>query len=44
MSAEYRGFQQWLVLRPSDLSSLQQLGESLQNSASVREQDSVIMK
>jgi hypothetical protein len=44
MSAEYRGFQQWLVLRPSDLSSLQQLGESLRDSSLVRDQDSVVVK
>jgi hypothetical protein len=44
MSAEYRNFQQWLVLRPSDLSSLQQLGESLRNPTFVMDQDSVIMK
>lgn len=42
MSAEYRGFQQWLVLRPSDLSSLQQLGESLRNPAVVIDQDTLI--
>jgi hypothetical protein len=44
MSAEYRDFQQWLVLRPSDLSSLQQLGESLRNSSFVKDQDSVVVK
>jgi hypothetical protein len=44
MSAEYRNFQQWLVLRPSDLSSLQQLGESLRNPALVMNQDSVAIK
>jgi hypothetical protein len=44
MAAEYRDFQQWLVLRPSDLSSLQRLGESLRNPAFVAEQDSVMMK
>jgi hypothetical protein len=44
MSAEYRNFQQWLVLRPSDLSSLQQLGESLRNPAFVMDQDSLAMK
>jgi hypothetical protein len=44
ISAEYRNFQQWLVLRPSDLSSLQQLGESLRNPAFVMDQDSAVMK
>ena len=44
MSAEYRDFQQWLVLRPSDLQSLRQLGESLRNSSFVRDQDPVVMK
>jgi hypothetical protein len=44
MSAEYRDFQQWLVLRPSDLSSLQQLGESLRNSSYVKDRDSVVVK
>jgi hypothetical protein len=44
MSTEYRNFQQWLVLQPSDLSSLQQLGESLRNPATVMDRDSVIAK
>lgn len=41
MSTEYRPFQQWLVLRPLDLSSLQQLGESLRNSANQTERQPV---
>jgi hypothetical protein len=32
LSTEYRGFQQWLVLQPNDVSSLRKLGESLRNS------------
>jgi hypothetical protein len=44
MSAEYRSTQQWLVVRPSDLSALEQLGESLRNPAYVMNQDSVTMK
>jgi hypothetical protein len=44
MSAEYRDFQQWLVLRPSHVSSLQQLGESLRHSSLGRDRDSVVMK
>lgn len=44
MATEYRGFQQWLVLRPSDLASLQQLGKSLRNPAFVLDQDSVTMQ
>jgi hypothetical protein len=44
MSAEYRGPQQWLVLRPSDLSSLQQLGENLRNAAAVIDQDTLIRR
>lgn len=41
MSTEYRDLQQWLVLRPLDLTSLQRLGENLQNPAHVKERDSV---
>jgi hypothetical protein len=44
MAVEYRDFQQWLVLRPSDLTSLQQLGESLRNPAHVMDHHSVIVK
>jgi hypothetical protein len=44
MATEYRGFQQWLVLRPCDLASLQQLGESLRHTVFAANQDSVIMK
>jgi hypothetical protein len=44
MSAEQRGFQQWLVLRPIDLSSLQQLGENLRNPAFLMDHDSVTTK
>jgi hypothetical protein len=44
MSAEHRNFQQWMVLRPSDISSLLQLGESLRHPASTMDQDSMIMK
>jgi hypothetical protein len=44
LSVEYRGPQQWLVLRPSDLSSLQQLGENLQNPTFVLDRDSVLTK
>lgn len=44
MATEYRDFQQWLVLRPCDLASLEQLGESLRHPAYAVDQDSVIMK
>lgn len=41
---EHRGPQQWLVLRPRDLSSLQQLGESLQNATFTPDRESVLTK
>ena len=44
MSAEYREFQQWLVLQPSDLSSLKKLGESLRNPVFAMEHAPVSMK
>lgn len=44
MATEYRGPQQWLVMRPSDVSSLQQLGESLREPGLVMEQVPVNVK
>jgi hypothetical protein len=44
MATEYREFQQWLVLRPCDLASLEQLGESLRHPTFAVDRDSVIVK
>lgn len=41
--SEYRGAQQWLVLRPSDLESLQQLGASLENPVAARVPEPVVL-
>jgi len=44
MSTEYRGFQQWLVLRPSTLASLESLGENLRNPTFALDRDPVALK